>query len=158
HEQELLHAHDLADRALGAEQLTSHRLPDEGDALEIVHLLAREERSLGELPPLDVEVLGRNAAPARVPVATAVGDLRAAIDVLRDCFAPWALAPNGCGVGWEQTGRSVTALSPSGDVARARLDPHQVVTELGELRFRASGAGLANGDDPYYCSHADHDA
>src|SRR5262249_29156648 len=64
----------------------------------------------------------------------------------------------GVGVGRQQAGRPVTPRTHSGDVARARLDPHQVVPELGKLGFRASGARLADGDDPHDCGYSDHDA
>src|SRR6185503_4882664 len=98
-------------------------------------LIIVEEPAAGDVPALDSLVARRDAAPPGLPVAFAGHDLEAAIDILRHIPDQRDFIADRVGIARRQRGRAMAASPYTRGIARACLDPDQVVAELVELGF-----------------------
>jgi hypothetical protein len=151
-------AHDLPDGIFDAEKLIAHGSTDHADVGGSLNVVLRKGRALVDVPALDVEVFGRNAAVSGVPVLIAIDDLDSAVDVGRDALNQGHLILDGNSVAHNQGLRAVGAGAPAIDGAAARFDPNEIVAEIVELLFDASLAGFADGHDANHRSDANGDA
>src|ERR1051326_8855722 len=152
------HAHDFADRILGAEEVVAHGLAEDADGGGALDVVLRERRALRDRPSLDIKVFGRDAAERAEPVLVAVDDLRGSVDVRRDALDQRDLVLDGDGVAEGERLRAARAGADAVDRAAAGLDPDEVVAEVVELLLDARLPGFADGHDADHRGDADGDA
>src|ERR1700682_4350305 len=89
-------SHDFAGQAIDsyyfphwrfdAKKLVPNCFSKDANVRRAIHVILREDRSLVDVPALDVEVFGRNAAVGGVPILIAIDDLDRIIHIRRDAL------------------------------------------------------------------------
>src|SRR5712692_10227881 len=141
-----------------SEQLVANRLADHADVRRSLDLPLSKGDSLGQTPSLDLQVFGSDPSVMGGPSAVAVYHRHVGIHLWRDALDQPDLAENGVCVFRGEAIRSVASGPHAVHIARSRLYPNQVVTQVVELLFQIVGAGLADRDHTDHRGDADCDS